>query len=96
MQPEKNLHASVSLALLSEVERMAAAKHVTVDELLQDAVGRIVGEFHPQPQKSQSKPFWESFTEEIHALPDEVFERFPTDGASEHDHYIYGTPKRNP
>ena len=28
------------------------------------------------------------------ALPEEVFARLPHDGASQHDHYIYGTPKR--
>jgi antitoxin component of MazEF toxin-antitoxin module len=27
-------------------------------------------------------------------LPPEVLERLPPDGASQHDHYIYGTPKR--
>ena len=29
-----------------------------------------------------------------HALPPETLERLPSDGASQHDHYIYGTPKR--
>ena len=28
------------------------------------------------------------------ALPPEVLDRLPPDGASQHDHYIYGTPKR--
>ena len=28
------------------------------------------------------------------ALPPEVQDQFPTDGASQHDHYLYGTPKR--
>lgn len=28
------------------------------------------------------------------ALPPEVVESWPTDGASQHDHYLYGTPKR--
>jgi predicted DNA-binding antitoxin AbrB/MazE fold protein len=27
-------------------------------------------------------------------LPPETLDRLPTDGASQHDHYIYGTPKR--
>ena len=40
------------------------------------------------------RPFWTAFTEQIHALPDEVFERLPKDGASEVDHYLYGAPKR--
>ena len=29
-----------------------------------------------------------------HNLPEEIVARLPTDGASQHDHYIYGTPKR--
>jgi hypothetical protein len=28
-------------------------------------------------------------------VPLEDFEGFPRDGASEHDHYLYGSPKRN-
>ncbi len=28
------------------------------------------------------------------ALPPEVVDKWPKDGASQHDHYIYGTPKR--
>ena len=27
-------------------------------------------------------------------LPPEVLDRMPTDGASQPDHYLYGTPKR--
>jgi plasmid stability protein len=27
-------------------------------------------------------------------VPAEVLERLPEDGASEHDHYLYGSPKR--
>jgi hypothetical protein len=43
-----------------------------------------------------SEPFWKAFARRIHALPAEVFERLPGDGASERDHYLYGSPKRNP
>ena len=39
-----------------------------------------------------------SLAEQIAALsrdlPPEVIDAWPTDGASQHDHYIYGTPKR--
>lgn len=27
-------------------------------------------------------------------IPDEVWEKIPVDGSEQHDHYIYGTPKR--
>ena len=29
-------------------------------------------------------------------MPDDVRAQLPADGASEHDHYIYGWPKRDP
>ena len=41
------------------------------------------------------EPFWRAFTRRVHALPSDVFEDLPADGASEHDHYLYGSPKRN-
>ena len=47
-----------------------------------------------EPANPPSAPFWETFTAELHAPPDEVFERLPEDGASEVDHYLYGAPKR--
>ena len=27
-------------------------------------------------------------------LPEQVLDSWPTDGASQHDHYLYGSPKR--
>jgi hypothetical protein len=47
-------------------------------------------------EASSGEPFWKAFTDRMHSLPDEVFERLPTDGASEHDHYLYGSARRNP
>jgi bifunctional DNA-binding transcriptional regulator/antitoxin component of YhaV-PrlF toxin-antitoxin module len=29
------------------------------------------------------------------ALPQETLDRLPPDGASQHDHYLYGVPKRS-
>jgi hypothetical protein len=40
------------------------------------------------------KPIWQ-IAEEIRAgIPPEDLARLPRDGAAQHDHYIYGTPKR--
>jgi antitoxin component of MazEF toxin-antitoxin module len=36
----------------------------------------------------------EQILELARQAPQEVWDRLPTDGASQHDHYIYGTPKR--
>jgi plasmid stability protein len=38
----------------------------------------------------------ETIRENMSKVPPEIVARMPKDGASEHDHYIYGWPKRNP
>jgi hypothetical protein len=40
------------------------------------------------------KPIWERILERSAAIPDEEFDKLPTDLAEQHDHYLYGTPKR--
>ena len=40
------------------------------------------------------KPLWQVVSEAAESLPADVVKRLPADGAEEHDHYIYGTPKR--
>ncbi len=40
-------------------------------------------------------PIWESFTTFAQSLSPEVLDRLPTDGAANHDHYLYGLPKQS-
>lgn len=44
-------------------------------------------------EQPSSLPIWEEFEQAGLSLPERVLAALPTDGASEHDHYIYGTPK---
>ena len=44
METEKNLQASIPPALLAEAEKIAAARHVSMDELMQQAVQSFVEE----------------------------------------------------
>jgi hypothetical protein len=46
-------------------------------------------------EATSKKPIWEVIEEIMADVPDEEFDKLPKDGASEHDHYIYGTPKKN-
>jgi Arc/MetJ-type ribon-helix-helix transcriptional regulator len=93
------------LARFAEAE-VAAGHFSTVEDvveaglaMLQQHQGRDAannaGLEEPEPTNSSPPPFWTSFTAQLHALPDEVFERLPHDGASEADHYLYGAPKRH-
>lgn len=47
----------------------------------------------PLPHEAP-KPIWEQFIEAFQDVPDDELERLPVDGAAQHDHYIYGLPKR--
>ena len=40
------------------------------------------------------RPIWERIADLAADVPPEELDKLPTDGASQHDHYIYGTPKR--
>jgi hypothetical protein len=46
-------------------------------------------------QKSQpAKTLWDAIQDIVKDVPDEVWERLPTDGAEQHDQYLYGSPKK--
>ena len=40
------------------------------------------------------KPIWERIQDMTADVPDEEWDKLPTDLAEQHDHYLYGTPKR--
>ena len=46
---------------------------------------------HDRPRRHISEVIQEIMSD----VPREVFETLPRDGAGEHDHYLYGAPKKN-
>lgn len=44
---------------------------------------------------NNSPPIWEVFEKIMEDVPPEALAKLPTDAAEQHDHYIYGTPKRS-
>ncbi len=72
--------------LLQEIEQ-------SPETLLQEVLGFLMftkNTRYTQPQK----PIWQVVQELMADVPPEILDQLPTDGASQHDHYIYGTPKR--
>ena len=43
---------------------------------------------------SRRRHISEVIRDNMRDVPPEILEQLPTDGASQHDHYIYGLPKR--
>jgi hypothetical protein len=66
-----------------------------LDELQAHVRAHGVRADHPaSPSPQTVKPLWDIAADLLKDVPQEVLERLPTDGAAQHDHYIYGTPKR--
>jgi hypothetical protein len=51
--------------------------------------------FERQETQVLTKPIWQIAKELVQDIPLDVIETMPVNGASEHDHYLYGTPEQN-
>lgn len=60
-------------------------------EQVRQAAQAAAGPTEPAPT---CQPIWEEILELTADVPDEEFDKLPTDLAEQHDHYIYGIPKR--
>ena len=77
-------------------DAMAAAASMLVQRLKQEQA-QVVPSATDQGESANSrKPIWERILERAAAISDEEWDKLPVDGAEQHDHYIYGTPKRPP
>jgi len=76
----------------------AQAEGVTPEVLVRRALEPLIAASPESPTetKKSSRHIAELIAERMQALPPEVFDQLPIDGASEHDHYLYGSPKRHP
>ena len=45
-------------------------------------------------QQKQPKSFGAFIEEIVSDIPSDILDNLPIDGAEQHDHYIYGTPKK--
>ena len=45
-------------------------------------------------QKEDTRPIWEVIAEIRSEIADEEWEKLPTDGSVNHDHYLYGALKK--
>ncbi len=82
---------------MTKLLERAFAEASKLPERAQDEVASIVLQAlqaKQSPPESPQRPIWEVADEIRKNVPEEEWAKMPTDGAAEHDHYIYGTPKR--
>jgi len=97
------LHQSAAMTITIELtdeqeavlREQAAEEGLSVDALVLRLAEQYAQTRSSQPRPTDRRPAWEIVVDAMRDVPEEVWERLPTDGASEHDHYIYGWPKRN-
>jgi hypothetical protein len=73
----------------------AQAQGVSAEQYVQRILDRDLEQQASTSVDTAARPIWETITDLMKDVPDEVFERLPKDGASQVDHYIYGLPKRD-
>lgn len=88
----------MTIHLPKEVENsINAAVHrghfASVDDAMTEAAHLLLHKLN-QGQAAAGKPIWQEILELTADVPDEVWDALPTDLSAQHDHYIYGTPKR--
>jgi hypothetical protein len=80
-----------------QARRHCAAKGLSTDALVREALDRTLSDTPERVAEpsGESRPIWEVMLDNMKDVPPEEFARLRKDGASEHDRYLYGHPKRN-
>jgi hypothetical protein len=84
------MSANSERAILEKIQALPDEKQqevlALVDKMLKE-------EQEPRPRENV-RPIWEIISELSSEIPIEEWAKLPTDGAEQHDHYLYGSPKR--
>jgi Arc/MetJ-type ribon-helix-helix transcriptional regulator len=78
-----------------------SGRYASLDDAMTDAASMLVERLELEEAQAKQdvpalsqKPIWERILERSAGIPDEEWDKLPVDGAEQHDHYLYGTPKR--
>jgi hypothetical protein len=87
-------HLLSSIKALS-LKQMRALRQ-ELDSELASTEAKQQAEALAAPAAQRRKRIWEVAEEIRRSIPAEEWDKLPVDGAEQHDHYIYGVPKRPP
>ena len=92
---ERSIHSAVQSGRFASVDdAMTKAALLLLEQLKQVPPVSKQPTAAQEPPADARKPIWEEILELTADVPDEEWDKLPTDLAEQHDHYIYGTPKR--
>jgi hypothetical protein len=102
--PQELWHRLRSEAEKRDVTMSLLINHWLDEKLSQTGGASSLPEVAPEEQASQAdaaaigpggtRPIWEEIVEIMSQVPAEDLAALPTDLAEQHDHYLYGAPKR--
>jgi len=94
---ERSINAAVQSGRFPSVDDAVTAAWLAFSE--QQKQGQQVPQTSEvvatSPAPAKRIPIWEVAAELRKNVPEEEWTKLPVDGAAQHDHYIYGTPKRS-
>jgi hypothetical protein len=85
------MSANLEQAILKKLQALPDNKQVEVLAL----VDEMLKETHEPSSPNNVRPIWEIITEIANQAPPGTWDDVPTDGSVNHDHYLYGAPKKN-
>jgi predicted DNA-binding antitoxin AbrB/MazE fold protein len=88
------IDATYENGVLKPAQPLPLSEHAQVRVTVEETVAEREPESTELSEPSDEQTLGEWIASLTRDLPPEAFEGLPTDGASQHDHYIYGTPKR--
>lgn len=80
------MHSDVAKTIFEKVQILPLAEQKKVLEIVEQKVS--------SSRKKNARPIWEIAKEIGESIPLEEWEKIPSDGSVNHDHYLYGAPKK--
>lgn len=82
--------SNLEQAILEKLQALPDSKQQEVLAL----VNEMLKENHEPRSRENVRPIWEIITEIANQAPPGTWDDVPTDGSVNHDHYLYGAPKK--
>jgi hypothetical protein len=84
------MSANLEQAILEKLQALPDNKQREVLALVEE----MLKENHEPRSRENARPIWEIITEIANQAPPGTWDDVPTDGSVNHDHYLYGAPKK--
>lgn len=80
------MQTEIADTIYKKVKTLPLAKQEEILELIEEKISSA--------EKKDTRPIWEVAKEISESVPLEEWEKLPSDGSINHDHYLYGSPKK--